>query len=393
MRTIVSTASATGSAADAARALTRSLREGLGGADPALVMFFASTAQPLRELAPALTAAFPSATVLGSSTAGEFTEAGDSKGSVVAVAVAGDFKVVGGIGTSLKEDAEAAVQRALSIIPQKVVGLPERTALVLLDPLAGNGEEATLLAASLFGAPVRLAGGAAGDDLAMERTYVSCGAEVASNAIVAAVIFSRRPLGVGVCHAHQPISEPLEVTRAEGGVIYEVDGRPAWDVWREKTKDAALGAGIDVSTLESNDDIGAFLLRYEAGLANGAEYKIRAPLSRGKDGSLSMACGVPTGARIRITESEPAAQIAAARTAARRAAEALDAPPAGAIVFDCICRNLILNDSFGDAVRGMSEELGGAPLAGFETYGEIALDVGDFSGFHNTTTVVLAFPE
>jgi methyl-accepting chemotaxis protein len=33
------------------------------------------------------------------------------------------------------------------------------------------------------------------------------------------------------------------------------------------------------------------------------------------------------------------------------------------------------------------------PVAGFETYGEIALDVGDMSGFHNTTTVVLAFPE
>ena len=36
---------------------------------------------------------------------------------------------------------------------------------------------------------------------------------------------------------------------------------------------------------------------------------------------------------------------------------------------------------------------GGAPIAGFETYGEIALDVGDMSGFHNTTSVVLAFPK
>jgi len=41
----------------------------------------------------------------------------------------------------------------------------------------------------------------------------------------------------------------------------------------------------------------------------------------------------------------------------------------------------------------MSEELGGVPLAGFETYGEIALAAGDMSGFHNTTSVVLAFPE
>jgi methyl-accepting chemotaxis protein len=61
-------------------------------------------------------------------------------------------------------------------------------------------------------------------------------------------------------------------------------------------------------------------------------------------------------------------------------------------VFDCICRSLILGPDFMRAVRAMSSELGEVPLAGFETYGEIALDVGDMSGFHNTTSVVLAFP-
>jgi methyl-accepting chemotaxis protein len=63
------------------------------------------------------------------------------------------------------------------------------------------------------------------------------------------------------------------------------------------------------------------------------------------------------------------------------------------VVFDCICRNLILGERFGTAVRAISEELGNVPIAGFETYGEIALDVGDMSGFHNTTSVVLTFPE
>lgn len=62
-------------------------------------------------------------------------------------------------------------------------------------------------------------------------------------------------------------------------------------------------------------------------------------------------------------------------------------------MFDCICRNLILGADFGRAVRGIADELGRVPLAGFETYGEIALDAGDMSGFHNTTSVVLAFPQ
>ena len=95
---------------------------------------------------------------------------------------------------------------------------------------------------------------------------------------------------------------------------------------------------------------------------------------------------------VRITESIPERQIESARTAAKRARAQLDRDAAGAIVFDCICRNLILGDRFAQATSGIAEELGGVPIAGFETYGEIALDAGDLSGFHNTTTVVLAFP-
>jgi methyl-accepting chemotaxis protein len=210
--------------------------------------------------------------------------------------------------------------------------------------------------------------------------------------VVIAQIFSKAPLGLGVCHGHKPLSDPLRVTKAHGNVVEEIEGRPAWDVWRERTRDAAMSHGIDVDNLASADE-GSFLLRFEAGLAAGNEYKIRAPLSRTSDGAIQFACGVPEGAVIRITESAPKDQVQSAREAARRARAKLGSgQAAGAVVFDCICRNLILRDGFKDAVHAMSEELGNVPLAGFETYGEIALDAGDMSGFHNTTSVVLAFP-
>lgn len=391
MGTKIASASSNGDAESTADALADELKTQLGDASPVLILAFASTEQPLERLAPRLAAAFPDAIVLGASTAGEFTEKGDAKGSASAVAVAGDFAVRAGMGTDLKADAEAAVRAALDGIPESLDGYRHRTGILLLDPLSGNGEEATLIAASFLG-DIPLAGGAAGDDLAMQKTTVSCGERTASDAIVAAVIFSNAPLGVGVCHGHEPISEPLKVTRAEGATIHEVDGRPAWEVWAESTREAATRAGLDPNALPDNQ-VGGFLLRYEAGLASGGEYKIRAPLSRAADGSLSFACGVPEGATIRITESVPARQIESAREAARRARARLGAKAAGAVVFDCICRNLILGDDFQSAVKGISEELGDVPLAGFETYGEIALDAGDLSGFHNTTTVVLAFPE
>ncbi len=376
----------------AAQSIIAQVRAQLETHDPVFVAVFASTRQPLTELMPRLSAEWPRATVIAASTAGEFTQSEDAKNSVSAFALAGDFEVFANIASGLKRNVEETVERAIAPLPSARTGYPHRTGIVLIDPLAGNAEEATLIAASMLGDAIQLAGGAAGDDLAMKETFVACGSVVASDAIVVAEIFSKRPIGVGVCHGHEAISEPLEVTRADGNVVHEINKRPAWDVWREQTARNAAALGVDADRL-SGDQLTAFLLRFEAGLPTGSGYKIRAPLARTDDGALSFACGIPQGAVIRITESVPEAQIRSAREAARRARERLQgAPIAGAIVFDCICRNLILGSDFIRGVRAIGEELDGAPIAGFETYGEVAFDVGDMSGFHNTTTVVMLFP-
>ena len=65
---------------------------------------------------------------------------------------------------------------------------------------------------------------------------------------------------------------------------------------------------------------------------------------------------------------------------------------AGALVFDCVCRSIILGESFREAVGAMKEVIGPVPLLGFETYGEICMDPTQFSGFHNTTSVIVLIP-
>jgi len=392
MATRIATSLQSGSPQAVAHALVADCHKQLEGVAPALALVFASTQQPLDQLMPTLHRLLPGTTLLGASTAGEFTEKGDAKGAVSMFAVAGDFKAHAGLGKALGSDAQLAVEEAVREQPTEVAGYPHRTVLMLVDPLSGKGEEAVLLAAIRLGEGVRLAGGAAGDDLKMSATQVAAGDRVASDAVVIATLFSKAPLGVGVFHGHRSISEPLKVTRASGNVVFEIGGRPAWDVWVDKTRAAAAVRGEDPTKL-SDGEVGAYLLRHEAGLATGGSLKVRAPLSRGTDGSLSFACGIPEGAELQITESDPQRQVDSAREAARRASAQIGgAKIAGALVFDCICRNLILGNRFSDAVKTISDELGNVPLAGFETYGEIALDAGELSGFHNTTTVVLAFP-
>jgi methyl-accepting chemotaxis protein len=390
MTTTVATSLAHGTTAEVLELTREALAAQLGGRKPALVAVFASTQQDVGALVAGLSG--PGTVAIGASTAGEFTERGDAKGSVSVFAVASDdLRVTAGLGTGLRAGAEAAIDRALEGQPHEMRGFPHRTGITLLDPFAGNGEETALLIAEKLGPDQPLVGGAAGDDLAMKRTVVACGEQSDTDAVVIAQIFSRRPLAFGVAHGHRAISEPLRVTRATEGWVHEVDGRPAWEVWREHTRDAARARGIDVDALDPARE-GAFLLQFEAGLANGGSYKIRAPLSRREDGSILFAAAIPQGSVLRITESDAPSQIRSALSAASVAKSAVNAPIAGALVFDCICRNLILGADFAKAVHGISETLGDVPIAGFETYGEVALSAGDMSAFHNTTSVVLAFP-
>lgn len=391
-KTTVATEIATGSAHDAAEVLVGRVRARLGPEQPSLLLAFASPKQPLEEVVRPLGAAFPGATVLGSTSSGAFIEAFCADGAVSVFALAGDYHVHAGIGVNLAADPERAVAEALSSVPRHLPGYMYRTALMLLDPVAGDGEEATRIAASMLGPDVRVVGGAAGDPIDMSRARVACGPVARPDAVAIGLIFSKLPLGIGVSQGHTPISRLLTVTRAEGNVVMEVEGRPAWAVWLEQARHAALNHNIDVDSMSPEQEL-AFLLRFEAALTSGGGYTIRAPLERRRDGSIAFAGGIERGATLRITESSAQDQVRGAREAARKANDELGGhKAAGAVVFDCICRDMLLRGSFPQAVRGISEELGDAPLAGFEGTGEIARVAGDDRGFHNATSVVLAFP-
>jgi methyl-accepting chemotaxis protein len=82
----------------------------------------------------------------------------------------------------------------------------------------------------------------------------------------------------------------------------------------------------------------------------------------------------------------------AARIARKSAENAGHSEFAGIIVFDCAHRQMLLGDRFSEAVDRFKRVLPDVPMLGLETYGEIRLEPGEFSGFHNSTSVVLLLP-
>jgi methyl-accepting chemotaxis protein len=256
------------------------------------------------------------------------------------------------------------------------------------------GDRTVDIVQNLLGAKVPLAGGSAGDDLKMQETLVALGNRVERDAIVVCSIFSKKPLGVGVAHGHNILSKPVKVTKSTANIVHQIDGRPAWHVWRELAKDDAVRNKINLDQIPREQLAMHFLPLYEGGIANGNEFRVRAPLQVLPDDSLFFATIVPEGTMLRVMQSGPQRQISSAKKAATRAKDGLAGSDcAGALVFDCACRKLILKNDFHQAVKAIWDELGHTPVAGFETYGEFALTGDDNTGFHNSTSVVLAFPK
>jgi len=105
------TARATGTAREATEKALSDISAALSK-PPRFDMAFASTSQPLQEVLTVARARLPGAVVMGCSTAGEFTETGDAKGSVSFFAVAGDIEAHAAFAPSLKADPKAAVRAA-----------------------------------------------------------------------------------------------------------------------------------------------------------------------------------------------------------------------------------------------------------------------------------------
>lgn len=336
------------------------------------------------------------ASLLGCSSAGEFSEDGTVETGVAVALVTSDTMAFHtGLGTGLSENVTAAVTDALADLPTAPDEYPYLSAITVHDGLVGVGERLALVTQRKLGPHVTLAGGSA-SEIDRDATTVFCDDTIAEDAVgIALIASSERPV-ITVNHGHRPISGPMEVTAADGNVVSELDGEPACDVWRDAVPNWVLET-FDVSAEEFERDRSVqqhVLGTTGLGIDQGDGYKIRAPWIDDFDaGSLAFSVDVAEGTVLRVMYGDQDDQIQAAGRAAAEAIElADDQEIAGGFIYDCSCRKTILGDDFDRAVGAMEAELG-VPFIGFATYGELAMQLGQTSGYHNTTTVVMLVPK
>lgn len=335
------------------------------------------------------------AELIGCAGTGLFTDERSVESGVALGLVASDTaQFQSGLGTGLGESTRAAIREARRGIAEPQEGLPHRSALALFDSLNSDGEELAQRLRRKFGARVPFAGGAASDGYQLDSTPVFWHDQVVEDALAIAIVDTDSPTHIVDGHGHEPIADPMEVTAAEGQTLLELDGRPAYEVWRETVRTRARELlELDVDAIQADDDELLQLLGvFEFGIDQGESYKLRACIRADPEaGTMQPLVAIPEGTHVQIMGGTVDSQIESARRAARRAHDRADGSYAGGFVYDCACRHVILGEAFEQARTAMREELA-APFVGFETYGELSMHFDRTSGFHNTTTVISLFP-
>jgi hypothetical protein len=376
----------------ATRAALRTGMASLNGGQPNVGILFGSSKHDLRRALAVAAETMPRTTFVGASTAGEITEHGFQQGGMSAILLSSDelafsvktaSKISGDHGKAaqtLCSDLESATRAALAR------GLANSTTMLLADTLTSPAEWLVNAVRKLSKPHHRIVGGAPGDDGALKATYTGVPGHADVDSATALHLFTRLPWGIGVEHGLRPVTEKKTVTKAQGPVIEEIDGKPAFRMFEDYIREHKLNVPADKMV--------EFVIRNELGVFFFDDIcKVRAIHQIRPDGALVSTGEVPKGSSICIVTGEPEALVAASKRAAEEARQGLKgAKAAGVLVFSCFCRTLILGGDFRREVEAIREVFPDTPIGGFVTYGEIARFSGRLDGYHNTTVVIAAIP-
>jgi hypothetical protein len=185
---------------------------------------------------------------------------------------------------------------------------------------------------------------------------------------------------IAVRSGWKPMGESGLVTRSDGTLVHEIDGRPTIDFYRQRLGEQAVPG--PENPLAILDEEGAVeCLRANAGSVR-------------ESGAINYLGDVREGAMVRITIADRGAILQGCRESVGKAFA--DYPhgktPAAALLFSCAARKYLLGTQTGEEIGIVESVLGSqVPVCGFYGYGEIGpLDTKDpTSKFHNETFVSL----
>ena len=335
----------------------------LQNGEQTLVLVFASSKymqdpRAIKELA----AYYSDSVVIGCSTSGEIWDEKLVDGSLTVVAI--EFSKV-----KLKLVSETIASQSDSLrcalkLGNQLAADDLKSILVFSDGLHMNGSDLARGITEVVGKEVSVAGGLAGDDHRFEHTFVICGGNIDEARVVAVGLYGDSAIiGSSSKGGWDPFGHERTITKAQGNILFELDGKRALDVYKQYLGDDAK-------------NLPASALRFPISVRENHSSEtslVRTILSVDEStGTMTFAGDVPHGGLAQFMYGNFDRLI----DAAGRAAEiviGVSKEPVLAIAVSCVGRRLVLGDRTEEELESVMENLPpGSQMLGFYSYGELS---------------------
>ncbi|MFN2614944.1 MAG: FIST signal transduction protein [Actinomycetota bacterium] len=353
----------------------------LGDVEPRAALLVSTYELDPVPLVDGVRAAFPNAEVVGATSAAEMSSVlGYQEGSVM-LSVFGSDSVdfTAGLGENLSGDPVAAARAAAREAKSKSSREP-KLAIVSPAPVADPLAVLEGLRAELGPDLPILGGVSAGTFENPNLASQWCNDRVVHDGVAVLLFSGSLAYSFGIDNGWKPVGKPGRITKADQGVVREIDGRPAIEFYERY-----LGQGATPSPANP-------LAVFEEGAD---DFYLRAVATHDLDpesGSIVIFGGPPQDSTVQLTVAMTDDIFGGAKSSIQRALKSFPSGvhPDAAIVFSCMVRKALLGSRAGEEMDIARAELGDAvPICGFYVYGEIAPLESGSNQFHNETIVTV----
>ncbi len=299
----------------------------------------------------------PNASIISTTTAGEIVEGGVSENTIV-------------VSISIFEDTDVNVKLFEKDTPKNLCKsisdsliTPKTKLLIIFNNLFHNDGESLIKNIWKINPNIIVAGGNAGDNHKFKETFIGINTQISSTAVaVAALDSDSLKVGNGHFLNWNTIGKNMQITKSKESVIYEIDNKPAQDIYRyylgDDVADTLPNSGIEFPLIFKDDHIEI----------------ARAPVAVGDDGSLVMAGHIEQGTEVKFAFGRESDNYIKIYNSIKKLSKN---PIESIFIYSCAARKIFFKNHLNDELN-MFQQL--APTAGFITYGEF---------FHNNKNHLL----
>ena len=332
--------------------------------EPNIVLYFAPSASFKDEkLLSTIKQKLGGSTVIACSTSGEIGSKGVMDNTISLLGLHFDKATVASASSAVTSPAQSF--DAGRDIAQQLNKQPGLKAIFTLAPgLNINGSQFVQGLRSEVGDNVVITGGLAGDGTDFKQTYTLLNGEVHGDRAVAFGVYGDDVrVSTGSKGGWMPFGPARRVTRVENNVLYELDGSPALELYKQYLGDKA-------EQLPSSGLLYPLAILHDDKSTSGL---IRTILDVDHEkGSLILAGDLREGSLVCLMHADTELLVSGAKNAALESLGSDATDEGAAILVSCVGRKLVMADDVDEEVDAVRDALGEqVAIAGFYSYGEI----------------------